>query len=316
MYKTLLASAVGLVLSANTMADSYQFEGAAHYLTSQENTDDVDSLDTDGLFASGTYYFAPVKTDNHPLREAAFLEKSSSVSLAYSYVKETEEYLYRSSSFRYQSTDTDKFSSVAAAAESYFFNKLIYVGAYASHGESKYSTTEETFYTNSPSLNSRETYSSKDSDDQWRFNLGVAPIDGLLIWSEFSKDVHVNHSWNLNAKYVLEFKGSALNLQGGVGQDAIAFLGGATIYPANLKSNFSGFDNLDIDAAYILGDYYFDNTFSLGLGATHADAKEYELDDTYMIRTQKFFNNSFSLLAQYVIEETQDSYSIGASIRF
>lgn len=316
MYKTLLASAIGLVLSATTMANSYQLEGTASYISTKY--DDEDGEEDDSLLAGGTYYFSPVKTDNHPLREAAFLGKNSSASLTYISTKSTDDDSYTFGGYRYTTSDTGKISAILFGAETYLFNGLIYLGGSASHTELKNTYTVEWLNTNNPSTNGKNSVTNEESADQWRLNAGISPTHGLLIWSEFAKSVHVNHSWNLNAKYVQEFNGSALSLQGGIAQNAFAFLETGSVYPTNLKFNFSGYDNegFDLTSAYAIADYYFDSTFSLGLGGNYYDAKDADLDSSYMIRGQKFFTDSFSVMAQYTINEEDDTYSIGASLRF
>jgi hypothetical protein len=314
MYKTLLASAIGLVLSANTMADSYQYEGTGSYVSSK--TDDGEKADS--AFVAGTYYFSAVNTENHPLREAAFLGKNSSASLIYGYTKSTDESTYTGEGYRYKTTDNDKNSSIGFAVDTYLFDGLLYLGGYASHFEQKNTYTSEWVNINNPSSNDKDSLKTKDTADLWRINVGIAPTEGLLIWSEFARSVHVNQSWNLNAKFVTEFSGHAVNFQGGIAQNAFAFLEAGNVYPTNLKFNFSGYDDegLDLTSAYAIADYYFDNTLSVGVGATYYDVKDSDLDNSYMIRGQKFFSDSFSVLLQYTTNDYDDSYSIGAAIRF
>ena len=79
------------------------------------------------------------------------------------------------------------------------------------------------------------------------------------------------------------------------------------------KINFNSSENTKIKSAYVLGDYYFDKTVSLGLGVSHDD---FNNDETYMIRGKKFFTDSFSVQAAYIKDEDSDNYSIGISMRF
>lgn len=313
MYKTLLASAIGLVLSATTMANSYQFEGSASYLNSKYS-DGVDA-EADGLFATGTYYFSPVTTDKHPLREAAFLAKGGSASLIYAHLKTEANGFFDFSSHDAKVTVTGKNTALIFSADGYLFDGLIYVGGAATHSKSKHTSIQEDIYTN-PSFSTKTTDKEEETSDIWRVNLGIAPTTGLLIWSGFEKDVDITDSWNLNAKYLIEFNSKALSLQGGIGESSLAILDTASVYPINTLGNFTGEDESGVNSAYILGDYYFDNTFSLGLGATYVDSNNDDEDNTYLIRGQKFFTDSFSVLVQYNQSSDYDSFSIGASLRF
>ena len=65
-----------LVLSVNTVYGSqmYQFEAASDYLSQ-----DMDTVEITGYGLSATYYFKNVEVGNHPLAEAAFMEKASSI---------------------------------------------------------------------------------------------------------------------------------------------------------------------------------------------------------------------------------------------
>ncbi len=314
MYKTLLASALSLALSAHAMARDYQFEGTASYLNLEGNGDF--NAKVDSSFVSGTYYFSPVKTDNHPLAEAAFLGKNSSTSLVYAYLESKGENFYQ-----FDESDITKFTyanksqNLIFSADGYIFDGLIYISGTASHSEDKFTSTQENTYTN-PTFTTKTTVKEKDSEDSWHANLGIAPAKGLLIWSGFEKDVDITQSWNLNAKYLVELSGKALSIQGGIGENSLAFLDAASIYPANLLNNFAGDDESDLNSAYVLGDYYFDNTFSLGLGATYIDSKHDDEDNSYIIRSRKFFTDSFSVLLQYNQSSDYYSFSIGASLRF
>lgn len=312
MSKTLLASAIGLVLSANALANSYQIEASASYLNIDTNDS---SANVDGAFASGTYYFSPVSTDNHPLQEAAFLSKNGSISLVDAYFKSTGGDTYQFGAQKTKYTYTDKSNTLIVSADGYLFDGLVYLGAAASHNEDKYTSTEVTTSTN-PASSTKSSDSEKDSGDSWHANLGVSPMKGLLIWSGFEKDVDVAHSWNLNAKYVMEFDGKALNIQGGIGENSLAILDTSIVYPSNLRGIFAGDNESDINSAYVMGDYYFDKTFSLGVGANYIDSNDDDLNNSYMIRGQKFFSESFGLQFQYTKNSDFDTYSLGATVRF
>jgi hypothetical protein len=309
MYKKVLSSAIGLLVSTQVMAQSYQFEGNAGYTIVNPVGAYEDSIKDYHLASlNGTYYFTPVKTENHPLQEAAFLEKNSSLSLAYQNSQYTTQYSYLDVDAKSSST----YSAFILNAETYLLNDFISLSGLIAEDKSEDKTTIKT------NGNTPYTTKDKESDEFWRLNLGIAPLKNLLVWSEFEKDIDVSQSWNLNAKYVMEFSNKALNLQGGFGHNAITTLLFANNYPTTMKLNFSGFDSDDessLNSIYLLGDYYFDKSLSVGLGASHMDDDE-TFSDTYMIRTKKFFTDRFSVQVQYGTSDVYDTYSVVASMRF
>jgi hypothetical protein len=311
MDKKLLVSAISLAFSSHAMAESYQFEGNTHYANTKY--DYFKRYDADMASISGVYYFSPVKTDNHPLQEAAFLEKNSSLSLAYLSSKLSYDYYYDDSLYNIESHDTSKYSAAILAVDSYLLDGFLYMGGFIARDEMKDANYSKVIYKTTPNLNHSGTTEEKETENSWRVNVGLAPINGLLVWSEFQKDIDVNDSWNVNAKYVMEFDGSAFNVQAGYGYNSSASLIPVTIYPANMKLNFTGMDEDKLITSYILGDYYFDNTFSLGLGAINNNANN---DDVYMVRARKFFTESFSAQAAYIKDTDVDNYSVGISLRF
>ena len=81
MKKLVLSASITALLSANTFAQDYQFEGSLFY--SFSDLDDA-GLETDAIGIEGIAHFGIVDTTKGPLREAAFLDKSSFVSFGYS----------------------------------------------------------------------------------------------------------------------------------------------------------------------------------------------------------------------------------------
>lgn len=103
--KALAAAVVMTMSSANVLADTYQFDLGANYTHA-----DVDGFGSDGFFgAYARYYFSPVNTTNRPLAEAAFLGKSSNVTLS----------------------TAEDFDVVRLDAEVYIPNSIFYIGATA-----------------------------------------------------------------------------------------------------------------------------------------------------------------------------------------
>lgn len=311
MDKKILSSVICFALSSHAMAESYQFEVNAGYVHTKDTDSSGDKSHTAAI--AGVYYFSPVKTDNHPLQEAAFLEKNGSLSLSYSSTKDSSDSYYEDSFFVVESHDNSKYSAAVLAVESYFFDDFLYVGGLISESKSEVTNNSTFVYKTNTNYNSTDKYQTDDTDNAWRVNLGIAPINNLLVWSEFQKDIDVNESWNINAKYVMEFDGSALNLQAGYGYNSFAFLSSSAIYPNNIQLNFAGVEDWKIKSGYIVGDYYFDNTLSLGLGVNHDN---FIKDEIYMVRAKKFFTDSFSVQAAYIKDIYEDNYSIGVSMRF
>lgn len=311
MDKKLLASAICLALSYHAMAESYQFEGDANYANTKY--DYFKGSNADMASISGVYYFSPVKADNHPLQEAAFLEKNSSLSLTYLSSKLSYDYSYDDNIYNIESHDTSKYSAAILAVDSYLLDGFLYIGGFIARDEEKDTSYSKVIYKTTPSLNHSGTTEEKENENTWRVNLGLAPTNGLLVWSELQKDIDVNDSWNVNAKYVMEFDGRALNFQAGYGYNSNSTFTSLTIYPASMKLNFASTEEYRVVTSYILGDYYFDNTFSLGLGAINNNANN---DDIYMVRAKKFFTESFSAQAAYIKDINVDNYSVGISLRF
>jgi hypothetical protein len=322
MYHKVLISAISLVLAAQANAQSYQFEGSANYSHDKGNKPFTSKGDQASFY--GSYYFSPVTTDNHPLEEAAFLEKNSSVSLAYLNGKSTESNTYDGGFFRAKYDSESKNSVVLVSASTYLLDGLVYIGGVVSYFDTKNTNTTVVASDTFSDLNYTETTKGTESDDDWRINLGMAPVTGLLIWSEFQKDIDVDKSWNLNAKYVLEFNGSALNIQGGLGKNAYAFLSTSFAVDTNsVKLNFVGIEGEDdegLNSVYLIGDYYFNNTLSLGLGVSDyngdSDSGFENTDNSYLIRSKYFITETFSIQAEYLQEDFQDTFSIGAAMRF
>ncbi len=82
--KSKLAAAIAaLAFSGSVVADEFQFEGVVS-LSDGDIEVGSDEGDTDSIGIAGTAYFAPVDDSKGPLAEAAFLDRASSVSAAFS----------------------------------------------------------------------------------------------------------------------------------------------------------------------------------------------------------------------------------------
>ena len=283
MRNYLLGSAIALLLATDiSIAQTYRSEISLDYL--RRDREALPDSESDTWRVSGTYYFSPVNTASHPLAEAAFLEKASNLSV--SYLHEEWDYSDTYGSFHYETSVTEE--DLNADIELFIPNTMFYVAAGMTRDESKYRTT--VFYMEDDLNPGVETDTETDGDNSWHGSLGVTPIDGLLIWSDFYEDVDLDEHWNLNAKYVTDWNGNAINIEG-------------------------GYNDYDGDySIYVVSDYYLDRTFSVGTGVSYIDADD--SDNSYILRTRKFFTDRFSIHANYISSDFIDTYNIGIDVRF
>jgi hypothetical protein len=231
-----LAIATGMIFgSAAAVAAPYQIEVGANYLHF-----DADNGGSDGAFGvRAEYHFAPVQTTNHPLAEAAFLERSTNV-----YVAASED-----------------FDVLSLGGELYIPNTMFYVSA---------DVTRTDF---------------NGSDTTVSGALGVMPIDGLLVRTEFTED---GYDANIHLKYVT----------------AIGAVNYLNVEAAYQDTDFD--DYLSISA-----DFYIDRTFSVGAG--YAD--EFGTD-VFSLRARKFFTNEISGELELSDSDWGTGILVGASVRF
>lgn len=264
-----IIAAIGFVSAPLVMAANYQAEISAAY-------EDIDYADSNGegtfIGLEGKYYFAPVDTTGHPLAEAAFIEKSSNV-----YVQlGTEE-------FKAAGQKADLYGRVIGV-DFYVPNSIFFLGAGVAEVKSK-----------APAALGQ----SYDWESAWFVKAGVAPIDGLLIWSEFTEDVDVKDEWNINGKYVLPLAGEqALNLE------------------ASYEKSKLGWAD---DTITMAADYYLDRNLSLGAGfvnTSYNSSVNSSADTDYFIRARNFFTDKASLELTYMDGEYENSFLVGGTIRF
>lgn len=177
-------------------------------------------------------------------------------------------------------------------------NSSVFANAWESpsqHGSSKsnaYSlgasvyVPEDFLYVSAGVSRSKSAWSS--TDDDWYTAVGVTPIDGLLISTYYTHDA--GYDANINAKYVTAIgDGQFINLEAAV------------------------IDYDDGTFASLGGDYYFDNTLSVGGEITNI--KSYT---DYTVRARKFFTEQLSANVSYTDSNDRDGnvLSVGAAIRF
>lgn len=245
-----------IALSASSgmaWAASYQSEIGAYYIDFPED------LETRGV--RGEWHFAPVATDGHPLAESAFLERSSNVSAIYAMSE-------------YEAPDFEaEFDAAIVNLNYYVPNTLFYIGA----------TYQRVSFDYEGVLSG--------SENDWGLILGITPIEGLLITTNYMNDPGYN--LNLAAKYVQKLQGeTAINID-------------ASFVEAD-EDAFS--DAEDVTALAV--DYYLNRNISLG--AMVADAAE----TSYGVRTEAFFTEQFHMGAEYVTADSENTITVNAGLRF
>jgi Putative general bacterial porin len=254
--KTIL-SATFFMVSGLTMANTYNSELELGYVDNGLSILNATQPlpETTSISLSGRYHFTEVDTTNKPLAEAAFMQRRSFVNAVYT------------------DWDIDLANGESGSIQNigfgfYIPNTMFYLGA----------------------QHLRYDYDHSDSDSNTLFELGIAPIDGLLLTTTHSEDAD-DYEPNIHAKYVLPL----------AGETAI-----------NLEAGFTDVEDADA-IIHLAGDYYFTHFFSVGASMT-----DYEGGNDYSIRTRYFFNDDISVTGQFTSdgELDEDSFSIGASLRF
>jgi Putative general bacterial porin len=213
---------------------------------------DIDG-DASMLVARGVYNFSAVDTANKPLAEAAFLDK-------HSYLMAT-----------YGKIDVDGGASADAMGVGvgiFIPQAMLFVGL--SHAENE--------------------IDGEDVDAN-SLQLGLTPVDGLLVSTFYTEDV--DYEPNIAAKYVRPLSGDTA---------------------VNLEASFAqGADGAD-DTVGVAGDYYFTSFFSVG--ASYVSQSTLSDEATTAIRTRYFFNDNFSLNGEYSSNDGTNTMTIGAALRF
>lgn len=125
-----------------------------------------------------------------------------------------------------------------------------------------------------------------DSDTSAQTTLGLTPLAGLRLTTTWNSDD--SYHANLDAKYVTALgNGQYINLE------------------ASLADTDSG------TYKAIGGDYYFDNTFSVG-----AEVSDDDTGTSYLIRTRKFFTEQFSGDVAYADSDWGNAIALGVNYRF
>lgn len=132
----------------------------------------------------------------------------------------------------------------------------------------------------------RTDYDHSDTNNDWGVEVGITPITGMLLWTEYLDEP--GYDANIHGKYVMP-------------------LGGGTFL--NVEAGYADLD--DNDVVNIGADYYFDRTFSIG-----AEYTDNDYQDIFEIRTEKFFTPQISGQLSYTDVEDDNVIAVGASFRF
>lgn len=275
LLPTVIAAA-GFLTAPFALAATYQSEISAAYADIDTNDDPEE-----GYFIGleGKYYFAPVDTKNHPLAEAAFIEKASNV-----YIN-LGNYEFKEAGDRldiYQRT---------LGVDFYIPNTMFYLGAGINEYKSKYSWPAEGSFEGGSD--------SSKWDSAWFIKAGIAPVTGLLVWTEFAEDVDVSDEWNINGKYVMPLSGEqALNVEA-----------------SYEKSDISYADDIITGTV----DYYLDRHLSLGAGFINSSfdsTNDNKSTTDYFIRARNFFTDNVSVELSYTDGDYENSLMLGGTVRF
>lgn len=278
--KNHLATAITLGMVANfAMAESYQTEFKLDYGRA-EHDDKIYKADLGT--ATGTLYFSEVELKNYVYGEAAFLNRSSNISVSYTQDDYKVNEYFPGTSTQVHTKATERIS--AANVEFYIPNTFLYLAGGISDSKTKIRGWERTA---GVETRIRENI---DPSSSWHASFGITPVDGLLIATDFYEDHDLDDVWTLRAKYVADMGGRAVNLEAG----------------------YESFYGDDIVNAAV--DFYLTRGFSLG--ATYQYFENDIFDDIWGVRARQFFSNYFSIDASYSKYDDGDHYGVGLALRF
>ncbi|MGM8226024.1 putative porin [Cellvibrio sp. ARAG 10.3] len=284
MRSYLLGSAITLVLAAEvSTAQTYRSEVRLGYLDSENELFDSDRS---AWMAGGSYYFSPVTATNHPLAEAAFLEKASSIDISYIRQdwKNSGQLQAFGSTYSYETSFDEK--DMGVMVQAFIPDSMFYLAAGVTRSEERSRTIS--YYMEEGYINPDvETFTDRTNDTQWQGSIGLTPINGLLVWTSIYEDNEVDKRWDLNAKYVTEILGKTVNLE----------------------SSYNSYE--DDSTQSFAGDVYFGRTLSIGAGYVFGGGS-----DGYQIRARKFFTDKLSANAAFASTDDLDAYTLGLALRF
>jgi hypothetical protein len=245
--RSLVPALLFALAPAAALADDYRFEVKGAF--DHQHTDS----DFDVATLSGTWYFAPVSTDNVPLAEAAFMGRASSVSAIAAQLDLLGTHL----------------NAGSASVGYYIPGTMFYAGVGVSRVEDLIALSSTTVVT--------------EYRTTWSGTLGIAPLDGLLLTTDFQEQ---GYDPNITARYVGKLRNNH-------------FYAGSV----NLADNDDFGTTLGFDF-----DYYFDDSTSLGVGFD-------DVGDRWELRGEKFFSKSWAAGVSAYTNDFTDGFGVHVTWR-
>jgi hypothetical protein len=256
---------------AAALADDYRFEVKGTFDRHMRSDDGDSAADLDAATLAGTWYFAPVSTDNVPLAEAAFLGRASSLSAI-------------AKQFDFLGTHLD---AQSASVGYYIPGTMFYAGVGVSRDESLIGLSSTSVLT--------------EYNTTWSGTLGIAPLDGLLLTTDFQEH---GYDPNITARYV----GKLPNNHFYAGSVNLAYHDDVSASSAHdLAGTSFGLD--DTGTSFGLDfDYYFDESTSLGLGFD-------DVGNRWELRGEKFFSKSWAAGVSAYTADRIDGFGVHVTWR-
>ncbi|OTG92227.1 putative porin [Acinetobacter sp. ANC 3813] len=273
-----IAFATAMIASMGT-AHAYQAEiNAAYEKTDLDNSEGIDTFSI-----GGKYYLNGVNSKNHPLAEAAFLDKASNIGLAYANA----------------STDDEGYEleidTIGINGEFFIPNSQFYFAGSINRAEV---TVETDFF--------------KESEDNtgYAFEAGYLPINGLLLAAGVSKE-NIDAAQASKKGFINSFSTAAAL------DDETAFTLRAKYVTliGNHFANFEASTAMGDETAYgVAADLYLDPTLSVGVLINDATLEDF--DTVFSVRAQKFFSPAIAAGLNYTTTDGADSFGINGTFRF
>ena len=251
--RSLVPALLFALAPAAVLADDYRFEVKGAFDRHMRSNDGDSAADLDAATLAGTWYFAPVSTDNVPLAEAAFLGRASYLSAS-------------ATQFDFLGTHLD---AQGASVGYYIPGTMFYAGVGVSRDEELIGLSSTTVLT--------------EHNTTWSGALGIAPLDGLLLTTDFQEH---GYDSNITARYVGKLPNNH-------------FYAGSV----NLA------DNDDFGTTFGLDfDYYFDDSTSLGMGFD-------DVGNRWELRGEKFFSKSWAAGVSAYTADRIDGFGVHVTWR-
>jgi len=248
-----LGSLLLIVLAPGAaLADDYQFEVRGGFDRRMPSDSDDSFFDLDVAQLGGTWYFKKVSTDNVPLAEAAYLGRASFLSAGLA-------------SIDFLGTTLD---AQGINVGYYIPGTMFYAAVGATRQEDIIAFSSTTL--------------EKEYHTRWFGKLGIAPLDGLLVTTDFEEH---GYDPNITARYV----GKLPNNHFYAGSVNLADGDGDTSY------------GLDFD-------YYFNDSTSLGAGF---DSGVSRLE----LRAEKFFTKNWAAGVSAYTTDFDDGFGVHVTWR-